>query len=319
MKKIITLLVILVLIAVGIWIYFSFSKTHLPYEPTQTATGTASTSSKLAPDSVITKGKVVSVANGAVEIQNGENTFRHFNVSSSTKIFDIYGQTADISAIEPGDTIEVENLKNGMLASIQIIGTQSQSVITKENNGETFTFTLTSRFSVVLPKDEYSASNLSCTPDGIIGGISNIPAVSPAFWVKRFAGVQPGSCILKNGDFQVKIIVPNTVSVNGVSPSEVQTFTGQVICLSDSNESNSLDSTGAADEKGNACAYALRTADGQDYALTDVGSSTSALKNTKNALQAQTSLSVSGVFTHPPQSTIAGVIRVESAEPTPTL
>ena len=82
-----------------------------------------------------------------------------------------------------------------------------QFVITENDNGKTFTYTVTSRFTVELDQNRYPKENLSCEPAGIIGSISNIPAVEPPLFAARFEAVKPGTCTLRDDGFEVSIRV----------------------------------------------------------------------------------------------------------------
>jgi hypothetical protein len=82
-----------------------------------------------------------------------------------------------------------------------------QYEITQEDNGQTFTYSVTTRFSVFLDSDGYPKDELKCLPEGIIGSISNIPPVQPPLYVVRYETIQPGGCILQDKDFHVKIKV----------------------------------------------------------------------------------------------------------------
>lgn len=79
--------------------------------------------------------------------------------------------------------------------------------IHEEDSGKTFTYSLTSRFTVILDGTKHPKENLSCEPEGIIGTISNIPAVSPPLYAARFEGTAPGTCVLADGDFSATIVI----------------------------------------------------------------------------------------------------------------
>jgi hypothetical protein len=81
----------------------------------------------------------------------------------------------------------------------------SQYEIRAQDSGKTFTYTVTTRFSVILDQNQYPKSDLSCQPQGIIGSISNIPEVQPPLYAARYEAVQSGTCKLKDGSFEVTI------------------------------------------------------------------------------------------------------------------
>ncbi len=79
--------------------------------------------------------------------------------------------------------------------------------ITAADSGKTFTYSVTSRFTVILDGNRYPKRALACLPEGIVGSISNIPSVAPPDYAARFEGTQPGTCHLSDGDFQVTITI----------------------------------------------------------------------------------------------------------------
>jgi hypothetical protein len=81
------------------------------------------------------------------------------------------------------------------------------SEIFATSSGQTFTYSGTSRFTVILDKNLYPPAELICRPDGVIGTASNIPSVTPPFYAARFEAVKAGSCILSDRDFHVTIVV----------------------------------------------------------------------------------------------------------------
>lgn len=83
----------------------------------------------------------------------------------------------------------------------------SQYEIRAKDSGKSFTYTVTTRFTVILDQNQYPKSDLKCQPKGVIGSISNIPEVQPPLYAARYGAVQPGTCTLKDGDFEVTIRV----------------------------------------------------------------------------------------------------------------
>jgi hypothetical protein len=78
------------------------------------------------------------------------------------------------------------------------------------NNGGTFTYHVTVRFVVYLDRATYPASAYACTPDGIIGNVSNATGIideSTGLISMGYEAVAPGRCVLSNGDFSVTIVV----------------------------------------------------------------------------------------------------------------
>ena len=82
-----------------------------------------------------------------------------------------------------------------------------QYEFTEQASGRTITYTVTSRFEIILNQQRYSKKNVqvSCTPLGTLGSVSNLPSVPPPLYVIRYEGVQPGLCTIKNGTFLLTV------------------------------------------------------------------------------------------------------------------
>ena len=78
---------------------------------------------------------------------------------------------------------------------------------TEQASGRTITYTVTSRFEIILNQQRYSKKNVqvSCTPPGTLGSVSNLPSVTPPLYVIRYEGIQPGLCTIKNGTFLLTV------------------------------------------------------------------------------------------------------------------
>ncbi len=89
--------------------------------------------------------------------------------------------------------------------------------LTASSTGSAFVYRLTSRFTVILDGDLYPKAELSCTPEGILGAISNIPAVQAPLYAVRYDGIAPGTCTLRDRDFfaQITIVDPTVPSQQG--------------------------------------------------------------------------------------------------------
>lgn len=80
--------------------------------------------------------------------------------------------------------------------------------ITEKDNGKTFSYVDTERFSVDLDPVKYPLNKLTCKPEGVIGYVSNLSVNGPENYPIGFQVDAPGkSCILRNGDFSVTIKV----------------------------------------------------------------------------------------------------------------
>lgn len=87
--------------------------------------------------------------------------------------------------------------------------TPSSNEIVASDRGKAFDFLLTSRFSIVLKESEYPPANLEldCTPENVLGQVSNVEGVPPDYYVIRYEGASLGECTIRNGPFEVTIHV----------------------------------------------------------------------------------------------------------------
>jgi hypothetical protein len=85
-----------------------------------------------------------------------------------------------------------------------------QYEFTERDSGRMVTYIVTSRFGIILNQQKYPKKQIqvSCTPAGTLGSISNLPSVAPPLYAVRYEGVQPGICTIRNGPFflSVKIL-----------------------------------------------------------------------------------------------------------------
>jgi hypothetical protein len=95
---------------------------------------------------------------------------------------------------------------------------KNNAQIKPSDNGKRFTYHLTDRFSVYLDDTNYPVQELVCTPDGIIGYVSNGSLGGLGHYPVMFEAVAEGQCSLDDRDFHVDILViPSGTSI-GVYP-----------------------------------------------------------------------------------------------------
>lgn len=87
--------------------------------------------------------------------------------------------------------------------------TPSPGEIVASDSGKTYSFALTSRFSIILKEADFPSANLklNCVPDIILGRISNVEPAPPDYYVIRYEGSGFGQCIIQNGQFEVTVII----------------------------------------------------------------------------------------------------------------
>lgn len=83
--------------------------------------------------------------------------------------------------------------------------------IVAADTGNSYTIGITSRLSIILDRMEYPPADLilDCSPLGTLGSISNLPIVPPQDYALRYEGIQPGTCEIHDGSFNVTIHVVN--------------------------------------------------------------------------------------------------------------
>jgi hypothetical protein len=79
--------------------------------------------------------------------------------------------------------------------------------IREQDRGKTFTYPITTRFTLYLDESKHPQETLTIEPEGIIGSISNIPAVEPPLYAARFEAVRSGKAVIKVKGFSVTIRV----------------------------------------------------------------------------------------------------------------
>jgi hypothetical protein len=82
-----------------------------------------------------------------------------------------------------------------------------QYEFTAQDSGKTATYTVTSRFTLILNALVYPKANLklTCHPEATIGTITNLPAETPPLYAVRYEAEEPGSCTIKNGAFLLTV------------------------------------------------------------------------------------------------------------------
>lgn len=84
-----------------------------------------------------------------------------------------------------------------------------QDGISANDSGKAFEIWITSRIAILLNGAEYPMADLTvtCTPNVVLGRVTNIPPVPAPFYVIRYEAVDLGECTIRNGQFHVSILV----------------------------------------------------------------------------------------------------------------
>lgn len=72
---------------------------------------------------------------------------------------------------------------------------------------QTFVYPVTSRVGIVLDSSKYSPTGMDCEPHGVLGSVSNIPAVPTGQFAVRYEGLVAGGCTLQDGSWYAHIII----------------------------------------------------------------------------------------------------------------
>lgn len=120
------------------------------------------------------------------------------------------------STQSPGTTPQpTPTTPSSQISTTPTLQLTQQYEFTERDSGRTLTYTVTSRFGIILNQQRYPKKNVqvSCTPPGAIGSVSNIPSVMPPLYAIRYQGVQPGLCTIKNGNFLLTVRIINLSTV----------------------------------------------------------------------------------------------------------
>lgn len=83
------------------------------------------------------------------------------------------------------------------------------STITEADQGKTFSYKPGDRFSIVLTQRLFTQADLWCNPAASVRELGNVPSVEIPLYGTLYEALQPGTCKLEAGDFEVTItIVP---------------------------------------------------------------------------------------------------------------
>jgi hypothetical protein len=126
---------------------------------------------------------------------DGERKHLHLGIHKGTSV-DIRGYA---SSGELSNWIDPETFLD--------IPESSTYELHESDKAQTFIYPETSRFMAVLDSTKHSTNGTDCEPHGILGSISDTPAVPAPLFAIRYEGVAAGGCTLQNGDWYVHIII----------------------------------------------------------------------------------------------------------------
>ncbi len=123
-------------------------------------------------------------------------TKKHFPLLLISFVLMIVSACQTVPSTQPLTEVESATLTAGMEKNAQI---------KLSDEGRTFIYHLTDRFSVFLDDTKYPVKDLTCAPDEIIDTISNGSLRGPDHYPVMFEAIAEGNCLLKDRDFHVKI------------------------------------------------------------------------------------------------------------------
>jgi hypothetical protein len=114
----------------------------------------------------------------------------------------------------------------------------NQFELTAADSGKLLTYSITSRFSLVLDRTAYPPGELKvlCSPANALGAISNLPSVSPPSYAVRYEGVTPGACAIGDRGFLVEVQI--TAPEPAVSPTAAVAATPTAVGFNPSGLNN---------------------------------------------------------------------------------
>lgn len=88
-------------------------------------------------------------------------------------------------------------------------GLTQQYTFTAQDSGKTIRYGITTRFSLRLHQQHYPPQKLqlSCSPQGALGTITNVPSAAPPFYTVAYQANEAGICTLKNGNFILTVVI----------------------------------------------------------------------------------------------------------------
>jgi hypothetical protein len=108
----------------------------------------------------------------------------------------------DSTAPSTGDTAATESL------ATRTSGRGASPLEVREDgNGQTFTYPVSTRFTVTLDERKYPGHTLVIDPEGIVGRVASVPSVDPPLYAVRFEAARPGRATIRSRGFLITVVV----------------------------------------------------------------------------------------------------------------
>jgi hypothetical protein len=88
-----------------------------------------------------------------------------------------------------------------------VAGRTSPLEIREDGNGQTYTYPVSARFSLMLDERKNPGHTLTIDPEGVIGRVASVPSVDPPLYAVRFEAARPGRATIRSRDFLITVVV----------------------------------------------------------------------------------------------------------------
>ncbi|HET9250952.1 MAG TPA: hypothetical protein VFP58_02395 [Candidatus Eisenbacteria bacterium] len=85
--------------------------------------------------------------------------------------------------------------------------TRTPLEIREDGNGLTYTYPVSTRFTLFLDERRNPGHTLMIEPEGIIGRIASVPSVDPPLYAVRFEAARPGRATIRSRGFVITVVV----------------------------------------------------------------------------------------------------------------
>ena len=114
--------------------------------------------------------------------------------------------TSDTASGAATDTISTAT--GGRDTSVATSGQGGSPLEIRENgNGQTYTYPVSTRFTVFLDERRNPGHTLEIEPEGIIGRIASVPSADPPLYAVRFEAARPGRATIRSRGFLITVVV----------------------------------------------------------------------------------------------------------------
>jgi len=79
--------------------------------------------------------------------------------------------------------------------------------IREDGNGQTYSYPVSTRFTLFLDERRNPGHTLTIEPEGIIGRVASVPSVDPPLYAVRFEAARPGRATIRSRGFLITVVV----------------------------------------------------------------------------------------------------------------